>query len=511
VRVARLLCFLDACAWPDNEGLRTLAAADVWDRHHRTQQAKAERMYNTLFEGNGPGKSQPAPGAYVDMLNEVRRHRFIAPPKPPKEVRREGGINYRPGKKKEASERAEAAEEEDIGGSVWPPRLSWCDGTSLVDDDEVLRKRFENDWRRALRLGVARLILTHADDDLDEDDRDDGMLHQEVADTVAPSPHPDAHHGRVRSAALPCSPPCAAPARRPVCSRALSPSPGRPAGVRATLGGADAARDAACCVLRRATLGCADVARDAVCCVLCAVCRRLCCGSTAPCGRSSLRTTPRVRPAASLLTTLPTCTHRISRPPRRLMLHSARAAQRAATALAQPTPRHGHACACQHVGSRVYVRARYVLRVACCVLRAVCVPLVCCWRGVRSRCVVWRAPPCAPACQLIQLMAHLHPRGPSRHVEGRRPLLEGRLRPALCRHQRTLRRARCAAQAAACRPTTLDEARVGRSPGRLQRGPAHQSRARECECGGGGTQRRGRAPQADGFFRRRGGRQPSCW
>lgn len=67
--------------------------------------------------------------------------------------------------------------------SVWHPRTQTSDGKSLYDHEEVKLKQFENDWRRALRLGIQSLIMRY-DDDADDDDDGDGIP-DEVEDVAA--------------------------------------------------------------------------------------------------------------------------------------------------------------------------------------------------------------------------------------------------------------------------------------------------------------------------------------
>ena len=44
-------------------------------------------------------------------------------------------------------------------GSIWTPRIQWSDGKSLFDTDAALRSRLYVDFRRALQLGVNKLIM----------------------------------------------------------------------------------------------------------------------------------------------------------------------------------------------------------------------------------------------------------------------------------------------------------------------------------------------------------------
>ena len=57
---------------------------------------------------------------------------------------------------------------------IWAPRLKWADSKDLFDNDNVIQKQFENDWRRSLRLGIIKLIMEH-DDDAAQDDDGDGV------------------------------------------------------------------------------------------------------------------------------------------------------------------------------------------------------------------------------------------------------------------------------------------------------------------------------------------------
>jgi len=43
--------------------------------------------------------------------------------------------------------------------SIWAPRERWCDAKDFYDNEEVLFKRFSNEWRRVLRHNVMRTIF----------------------------------------------------------------------------------------------------------------------------------------------------------------------------------------------------------------------------------------------------------------------------------------------------------------------------------------------------------------
>ena len=55
-------------------------------------------------------------------------------------------------------------------GSIWGPRVEWCDGQDFYDHEEVVLERFAIDWQRALRLGLFKMICeVDADGTADED------------------------------------------------------------------------------------------------------------------------------------------------------------------------------------------------------------------------------------------------------------------------------------------------------------------------------------------------------
>lgn len=61
-----------------------------------------------------------------------------------------------------------------LGTSIWAPRRKWSDGKDFYHHDDILFKRFSNDWAVALRLGIVKLVMRF-DDDADEDADGDGV------------------------------------------------------------------------------------------------------------------------------------------------------------------------------------------------------------------------------------------------------------------------------------------------------------------------------------------------
>ena len=77
-----------------------------------------------------------------------------------------------PGQKRVVPARTVKAYEPGAAGTVWSPRVAWSDGKDLYDHDKVKLQQFEVDWKRALRIGVSKLVTRHDDDGAVDEDGD---------------------------------------------------------------------------------------------------------------------------------------------------------------------------------------------------------------------------------------------------------------------------------------------------------------------------------------------------
>ena len=55
-----------------------------------------------------------------------------------------------------------------LGKSIWGPRKPWCDSKSFLDTDATVTHRLDANWKRALQLGLGKLILRNDDGDENE-------------------------------------------------------------------------------------------------------------------------------------------------------------------------------------------------------------------------------------------------------------------------------------------------------------------------------------------------------
>ena len=143
---------------------RTLAAADAFDRRHRTYSAAAERCYRTLTRSAAIDAPE-ASDAFWNSIESVRWNRYVAPAR---EEMAANDDNY----KRSAEAIVKRKEPFDLWRSIWRPRMKWADSKNLYDTDEVKQKRFEADWKRMLTLGIIKYIMRYDDDamaDIDED------------------------------------------------------------------------------------------------------------------------------------------------------------------------------------------------------------------------------------------------------------------------------------------------------------------------------------------------------
>jgi hypothetical protein len=142
----------------------TAKAAEVWDRRYHSASLRMVNVHRDMERHPG---FEPTEAAFRDALEEVFRVRYFLPDRleaPPLAPEQRQSFLARRGVAKEAIF--------DPDNSFWTPRIAWSDGQSLYDTSEVKLMRFEQDVRRAIRLGLVKLVVHYDDDgaiDLDED------------------------------------------------------------------------------------------------------------------------------------------------------------------------------------------------------------------------------------------------------------------------------------------------------------------------------------------------------
>ena len=142
----------------------TAKAAEVWDRRYHSASLRMVNVHRDMERHPG---FEPTEAAFRDALEEVFRVRYFLPDRleaPPLAPEHRQSFLARRGVAKEAIF--------DPDNSFWTPRIAWSDGQSLYDTSEVKLMRFEQDVRRAIRLGLVKLVVHYDDDgaiDLDED------------------------------------------------------------------------------------------------------------------------------------------------------------------------------------------------------------------------------------------------------------------------------------------------------------------------------------------------------
>eukprot|EP00900_Chrysochromulina_parva_P003245 jgi/Chrpa1/12921/Chrysochromulina_OHIO_Genome00006858-RA len=142
----------------------TAKAAEVWDRRYHSASLRMVNVHRDMERHPG---FEPTEAAFRDALEEVFRVRYFLPDRleaPPLAPEHRQSFLARRGVAKEAIF--------DPDNSFWTPRIAWSDGQSLYDTSEVKLMRFEQDVRRAIRLGLVKLVVRYDDDgaiDLDED------------------------------------------------------------------------------------------------------------------------------------------------------------------------------------------------------------------------------------------------------------------------------------------------------------------------------------------------------
>ena len=143
---------------------RTAKAAEVWDRRYHSASLRMENVHRDLERHPG---FEPTEVAFRDALEEVFRVRYFLPDRleaPPLAPEQRQSYLARRCVAKEAIF--------DPDNSFWTPRIAWSDGESLYDTSEVKLMRFEQDVKRAIRLGLVKLVVHYDNDgaiDLDED------------------------------------------------------------------------------------------------------------------------------------------------------------------------------------------------------------------------------------------------------------------------------------------------------------------------------------------------------
>ena len=133
----------------------TIAAADAFDRRHRTYSASAERCYRTLTRP-GALDAPEAPEAFWRHIASVQCNRYIAPEREPVAFEED---DYKRRVKGTAPQGSKPRKEPfDLYRSIWRPRTKWADSRDLYDTDVVKHKRFEADWKRMLKLGIVKWV-----------------------------------------------------------------------------------------------------------------------------------------------------------------------------------------------------------------------------------------------------------------------------------------------------------------------------------------------------------------
>lgn len=141
---------------------KTVLAADKWDSKHRVFSAAAEKRdleSNPIKRGH---LDMEAEKGFRKSLNDVRRNRLVVAEKlvQAAEVRR----YHRPAK-------AEAPF--DLYKSIWAPRVQWAESRDLYDTEDLRMRRFDQDYQRALGMGLINIIMRNDDGD------DDGILDED--------------------------------------------------------------------------------------------------------------------------------------------------------------------------------------------------------------------------------------------------------------------------------------------------------------------------------------------
>ena len=120
-------------------------AAEAFDHKLYWRTSNAERVHHV--KERRPGLYlQETRAAFCHRVEEVSRTRYFEPD--------EGtvGLETRPKR---------GPKPFDLYSSIWRPRVSWCDAKSFYDTPEVKFSRFALDWRRVVRFGAVKLIMSH--------------------------------------------------------------------------------------------------------------------------------------------------------------------------------------------------------------------------------------------------------------------------------------------------------------------------------------------------------------
>jgi len=133
--------------WPP----KVADAADSFDKLHTQRWDQAEGLIFSLQRDPTHIAKQDA---YSLATMELMMSRFKEP------IELQGVKRYGTRGPKQKARKSWKLEE-----SIWAPRTKWADSRTFWDTDDVERKMFDHDWRRALDCGIGRYILRMDDDD----------------------------------------------------------------------------------------------------------------------------------------------------------------------------------------------------------------------------------------------------------------------------------------------------------------------------------------------------------
>jgi hypothetical protein len=153
-------------------------AADTWEQSHHERCRQTESLLRLSMREphlRGYGSQNGYEDGFYSMLDSVRRSRLVLPTLKDEASgadstwKRHGRPLVRRMSAKPAPWTLET--------SIWAGRAAWADSKTFWDTDEVMERRFANDWQILLAYGVRKLVLRF-------DDGESGSSGDDSADEV---------------------------------------------------------------------------------------------------------------------------------------------------------------------------------------------------------------------------------------------------------------------------------------------------------------------------------------